>query len=575
MTAASAALATALAVLGLPAGNAAAQKLPPSAAELAASAMPVRVVCMADSPEAFVRDSWFRDHVLAPLAERGADGQPELRSPIRPLGVRYHVALGSGFVVDAERRHVVTSWQVVSACTGERGSGRQVAVLEPGNAHGSPLAAEHLPDRPFTDASGQPVLLVQALCRERSVACDADLPRAAGDKSPLGAERRRQLDNLLTYAPDLAVLRLAATATTPPLALALNQQLDDQMRLYVRGFGRGAEALLPASVPALYTGPQQFSSRAAEGSAEAPVHARLHRLAMPVQPGAGGAPVLRGDGVVGVLSVMMDVPPSSADASGLGTSHAVPVTVLASFLTLLKVPYVPAALELPQRVGDAPAGPAAPAPVAGPAAAPGGTDTRRWMLVAGALLALAAAGTFFALARRQRQAAAAPSAPAPAVPLATVARVPQPGTTRTVTRRNATVLHAVAMPTAALDSAPGQLSVHLHGSAGPLAGSVFTLPMPNGGCTLYVGRDPKSCQVVFPASMDQVSAVHACFTWDPPVRVLSLRDLSSSGTWVNGQRVDKSRSTTLGHGDRVELGGPDLNRFTIEIPPAGDEGAPE
>jgi hypothetical protein len=160
-----------------------------------------------------------------------------------------------------------------------------------------------------------------------------------------------------------------------------------------------------------------------------------------------------------------------------------------------------------------------------------------------------------------------PVPPPPEPAGATTALMPQ----RTMTRHNPTLLHAVAMPTAAVEPPPTDLpQVQLRCSAGPLADAVFSLPMPNGGCTLYVGRDPKSCQVVFPAAMDHVSAVHACFAWDPPARALTLRDLSSSGTWVNGTRIDKGRTLALAEGDRVDLGGPDHNRFTIEFP-AGEE----
>ncbi|MFO1330113.1 MAG: FHA domain-containing protein [Rubrivivax sp.] len=550
----------------LAAGGAVAQKLPPSAAELAAAAVPVRVVCVADTPEQFLRDDAFRERVLLRLAEPGSDGAaPDPRTAIRPLGVRYVVPMGAGFVVDADRRHVVTSWQVVTACAGERGSGRQAAVLEPGNPNGAPLLGERLPDRQFLDANGQPVLLVQALCRQTGTPCDVDLPHGPDRKPVAAAERRRQLDNLLAYAPDLAVLRLATVATTPPLALALNQQLDDQMRLYVRGFGRGADALLPASVPALYTGPQQYSSRAADGAPDGVVHARLHRLAMPVQPAAAGAPVLRADGVVGVLTVMMDVGASASDASGLGTSHAVPVQVLASFLTLLKVPFQTAALELPPRADTAPAAAPAPAPDGG-----GSYESRRWMIIAAAVIALGAAGAFFALARRQRRVAAV----VPPPPMAPRPVSPQAGQ-RTTTRRPTTVLHAVAMPTAAVEPVPQDLpAVNLRCSAGPLADATYSLPMPNGGCTLFVGRDAKSCQVVLPAAADDVSAVHACFTWDPHAALLTLRDLSSSGTWVNGQRIEKGRTVTLAQGDRVELGGPDHNRFTVDLPAASTDEEP-
>jgi pSer/pThr/pTyr-binding forkhead associated (FHA) protein len=77
--------------------------------------------------------------------------------------------------------------------------------------------------------------------------------------------------------------------------------------------------------------------------------------------------------------------------------------------------------------------------------------------------------------------------------------------------------------------------------------------------------------VVFPAAMrTDVSAVHACFVWEPGRRThWRLRDLSSSGTWLNGQRIAKGQHPERWrNGARVDLGGPDINRFTIEIPGA-------
>ena len=583
----------AAAASGLLAACAVAQPLPPSAAERSAAAMPLRVVCLADSPEAFLREDWFRERVLVPLADPGADGKPDPRSAIRLLGVRYMVALGAGFVVDAARRHVVTSWQVVAACTGEPGSGRRIAVVEagqpPGQATGQPpgqatgpppgqatgrttgqaLAADPLPGPPASCASARPPQPVQALCRDSGVACDAGLAGAAGERAPRGAERRRQLDNLFAYVPDLAVLRLAAAAATPPLVLALDQPLDDQMRLVVRAFDRGAQALAPASVSALYTGPQQFSSRADPASPQRTLQARLHRLAMPLRPSAGGAPVLRSDGVVGVLSVMHDAPPSSADASGLGTSHAVPARELAALLALLQVPYLsvePEALLRPAAASTAAAATPGLAVAArsSPHAEPG---ARRWMLVGAAALAMAAAFTFFLLAWRQR----ASVAPAPdAAPPPAASPSGPGGLQRTQTRRKTTVLHAVAMPTSAIEAPPAAVPppVRLVGSRGPLDDAVFTLPLASGSCTLYLGRDPRSCQVVFPDSAIAVSDVHACLTWDPPGRVLALRDLSRNGTWVNGRRVEQGQTLALASGDCIDLGGPELYRFTIEIAPA-------
>lgn len=570
------------------AGSPCRAQLPPSPAALAEAARPVRVVCVADRPDAFLRDEVFRDRVLARLPTAlplpaATDDASRLRALIAPSGTHFVVPVGGGFVVDPARRHVVSSWQAVSACAPGPGSGRRLGVAEADAADIAVQLAEQLPDRTYQDAAGNPVQLVQALCRDARERCGADLPRAPDDKPPAAALRRRQLDNLLAYAPDLVVLRLPQPVRTAPLALALQQQLDDQMHLVVRAFGplpvgvgtADAAARLhlvaPLSVAAIYTGPHQISALPPAGQPGPEVHARLHRMAARIESDQSGAPVLRGSGVVGVLTALA-VP--AANPASAPPAYAVPVTVLAVFLDLLKVPYVTAPPDAPLRASPADPGQAAAPPVglAGP----------RQLLLGGALLlALLAAAAFGLLARRRPLAAAVPP-PAPA-PLR-----PQQPAQRTSGRVGPTVLHPVALPTAAIDppvaeaelaAAPDRPAavavVHLQCTAGPLAPARFTLPMPNGGTTLFVGRDAHACQVVFPAMADQVSAVHACFIWDPQQRLLTVRDLSSSGSWVNGQRIAKGRTLALSGGDRVDLGGAGLNRFTIETAQPGGPAATE
>ena len=233
-----------LGAIGL-AGDVSAQMPILSPAQLSDGVMPVRVVCIADSPEAFLRDETFRNRVMTRLldavpADKGVDAESRMRALIVPLARRFVVPVGSGFVVDSARRHVVSNWHVVTACTGERAAGRQIGIVEADGGDIVPIEADRLPDRTFQDASGNPVKLVQALCRDKRETCGADLPRGADDKLLTEAVRRRQLDNLLAYAPDLAVLRLHSAARTTPLALALNEQLDDQMRLVINAARRKA-----------------------------------------------------------------------------------------------------------------------------------------------------------------------------------------------------------------------------------------------------------------------------------------------------------------------------------------------
>jgi hypothetical protein len=497
-----------------------------------AAGTPLPVVCIAADAAS-----------LQPLAERA-------QRPLLAAGGRQVLQVGVGFVVDRERQHVLTAWHTATACP----DGAGVGIVETAGGERFVTAAERLPDRNYQDASGRPVKLVQAVCRDAARPCGADLPRSAGEAPPGEALRRQQRDNVRSYAPDLAVLRLLAPARSAPLGLAVADTLDDQMRVQIRG----ASLTAPAPVfDAVYTGPQQISWLPEGGQPEDRIHARLHRLAAAVPAGLAGSPVLRGSGVVGLLSALDD-----AGDGGPPQVAAVPATVMAAFLVLLKVPYVAAVADpLRPAVSSLP-------PPALPSQRPWTADPQRLMLAGAAALAVLAAIAFALLARRNAR------QPLPQLPLPPLAPGPSsvpPSRSSAGRAVNPTLLHAVAAPTAALaPHAPGP-QAHLHGSHGPLGGSLFSLPMPNGGSQLYVGRDPQACQVVFPAAAHDVSAVHACFAWEPATGLLSLSDLSSSGTWVNGRRLPKGQQRLLHDGDRVDLGGPDSNRFTVEIPSAAAE----
>ncbi len=468
---------------------------------------------------------------------------------VQAAGGRHIRRVGAGFVVDRDRQHVLTTWHTATACPG--GADVQVGIAERVGAEWFVTTAERLPDRSYQDAAGRPVRLVQAVCRDPQAACGADLPPLPGQATADDDTRRRERALLHTYAPDLAVLRLLAPARSAPLGLAVTEVLDDGASLAVRGPGGGPDDV-GKDIDARYTGPHQISWLPQGGAPGDEVHARLHRLQARVGAELAGSPVLRGSGVVGLLSAL-------DEGQAEGKAYAVPATVAAAFLDLLKVPYLGAVAEpLRPDIGKLP-------PPTLPADRAWHADPQRLMLLGAGVLALLAASAFALLAwrnARQLRQAADKAARLPDPPL------PQ----RTASRVNPTLLHAVAMPASAADEAvtaagtlPAHAQAHLLASHGTLGGSRFSLPMPNGGLTLFVGRDPQSCQVVLPAAAAEVSAVHACFVWEPGRRHLGLRDLSSSGTWLNGERVAKGQTLSLAHGDRVTLGDPEGNRLTVDL----------
>lgn len=515
LTAASAVLAATPTTPAAPASS-----LSPVAAPVAAAQPgPVRVVCIAEQAAA-----------LQTEARR-------LQRSTQAAGGRHILEVGTGFLVDPDHQHVLTSWSAATACAGP---GLQPGIAEPVGAELFVTAGQRLPDRTFQDASGQPVKLVQAICRDAAQPCGADLPRAPGEAALAEPERRRQLDNLLAYAPDLAVLRLLAPSRTPALGLAPADQLDDQARLQLR-FTAGDQA-------AVYTGPHQMEW-APQGTEGAVVRARWHRLTLasgPLPAGRAGAPLLRGSGVVGVLSALHAAP--GEDGKPAPVAFAVPVTVAVAFLDLLKVPHTAAHADPLQ-----PDVAAQPTPQL-PAVRPWHQDPPTLMVLGAAVLALLAVAAFVVLWRRNaRQAETATLAVPTAMPYAS----------RTVTRVNRTLLHAVAAPTSALSG--GGRGARLVGLHGALTGLPFTLPARDGSPSMQAGRSAQHCQLVLPPDAEQVSGQHALFQWDAQAQQLSVTDHSSNGTWVNGLRVVAGVPVTLASGDSVALGGPDGPAFRVDI----------
>jgi hypothetical protein len=134
---------------------------------------------------------------------------------------------------------VVSNWHVVTACAAHRTSARRIGIIEGEGADIVLTLADRLPDRTFQDAGGRPVKLVQALCRDKAEACGADLPPGPDDRPLNDAPApppARQPAGLCARPGGAAPAGAGPHAA--PLMLALNQQLDDQLRLVLRAFGR-------------------------------------------------------------------------------------------------------------------------------------------------------------------------------------------------------------------------------------------------------------------------------------------------------------------------------------------------
>ncbi len=91
----------------------------------------------------------------------------------------------------------------------------------------------------------------------------------------------------------------------------------------------------------------------------------------------------------------------------------------------------------------------------------------------------------------------------------------------------------------------------LVGLSGPFEGS--TIPIDQMG--LIMGRDPKTCSLIFEPEVDAVSRVHAEFEISPDGQCLMIRDLGSSyGTWIGDKKTIPQKWMEARDGDVLQIG---------------------
>ncbi len=90
----------------------------------------------------------------------------------------------------------------------------------------------------------------------------------------------------------------------------------------------------------------------------------------------------------------------------------------------------------------------------------------------------------------------------------------------------------------------------LYGLQGFYAGASLTAED-----SITLGRDPVTCQLVFPQNTRGVSKVHCRLRIDPVRNLVYLKDMNSTyGTWVNGHLIGRGQETALNCADRFAFG---------------------
>ncbi len=88
------------------------------------------------------------------------------------------------------------------------------------------------------------------------------------------------------------------------------------------------------------------------------------------------------------------------------------------------------------------------------------------------------------------------------------------------------------------------------GKRGPYAGAIVSL----GGETVFFGRDPQQCQMVFGAEQPQISRVHCSLRYDEEEGCFLLENYSRNGTFLSdGRPIENGRPARLSSGDSFYL----------------------
>jgi hypothetical protein len=563
--------------------------LPPDA-----GARTVRVVCIADSA-ATLADSRYRLlHRISGLFQifgdnaSASDIEKLIKAKYPPVGRWHFLPAGTGYVVHHQDNHsyVVTNWHVAVGCSASERERVQLGVIEGTGNEIQPILADHV----AINSANVPQR-VQALCRSTTgnQRCGLRLPNAKGiPGTPSHSKEAQENDaNVLLYAPDVAVLKLRERSRVAPVVFAPSAAAESlrgralqivgypQVAMELQQSELGTRRALAAEVttPATFSRIEPLKREQVGAGPESSIRLDLLQLAAQVHPGNSGGPLLDEGRVVGMVTATVamgertrraDADATDAEAASrsdpvlpAGYALAVKAADVMQVLRELGVPFM-------QAETAAPAPAPAPAsrtllddkPIAKTEPESTGMGRQQWLLIGGLALLVVVLGVATSVHLANKSATPGP----------TLGPAPRPDWDRDPV--GPTVLNPSLAPAPApapAPSAPTNAALVLRADTGPATGR-YPLPAPNGGLSLYIGRDPKSCQLVLPNHLDMVSSVHCCVSWTPQNRVAAIRDMSRNGTWVNGQRMSAdSGSMTLRHGDTVDLGAPGLNRFVVEL----------
>lgn len=100
----------------------------------------------------------------------------------------------------------------------------------------------------------------------------------------------------------------------------------------------------------------------------------------------------------------------------------------------------------------------------------------------------------------------------------------------------------------------------IEGVCGQFANAVINLK-PNE--KILIGRDPANCNIVISSEKKDISRTHCSVKYDPYTDSFKVIDMSSNGTFVNGQKLVRDQETQLPAGTLLSLGSGE-NQFRLK-----------
>lgn len=463
--------------------------------------------------------------------------EDELKNTIPPVGSGHFLPAGTGFVVgeDEESSYVVTNWHVFSACNAGKSGTKdylQVGVLEATGKEIQSISADPVLFKK-EQRDGETLYIpapVRAICTDEATSCPSPLsqkPVSSPDGVKFLSEEQQQLIEM--YAPDIAVLKLRNKIAIKPATLDVKDKIETKEQLEAFGFpyttmignqARDKDRHLitqPNRSALFYSGESPITNEKFGMKRDDIINIDLQRVSGSLYSGNSGSPIVLDDGLVVGMATLSHETHDSAQVT--------PSKDIVKMLEFLGVPH-----DTNAATNIAPPPPPPPPPPPFPI---------KWIIgiCLAAMLLMIMLAIFFISNRKKRATDAHHPQP------------PQPQPQRQPTTGTVPIYNDAVVTLKIMDG------VHK---------GDHMLPLPNGSSTLVLGRNPDVCNLVYPKNTPGISAEHCTFKWDATSQRLSVRDESTYGVFVNGQKIVKHVEVPLQHDDTVDLGAAGKNSIRIK-----------